>query len=260
MKVTVCELSDNKQQFQNDWKDLQLYLQTAFSDLLLLPEMPFYKWLAVSNIVSAELKQESVKEHQLWLKEIEALGVQYVVYSIPEIVEGKYLNTAFVFEKGKGHYRLHSKAYFPEEPYFWEETWFDREDPVSFEAFDLGDFTIGVLLCTELWFTEKARDYGKQGIDILFCPRATGKTSVEQWVNCGKTAAIICGAYCLSSNRSGLGENNFEWGGVGWITEPMNGNLLGRSSAENKFVTQEIDLEKSKEAKQEYPLYVKSDF
>lgn len=260
MKVTVCQLADNKVQFKKDWQELRCYLENNKTDLLLLPEMPFYKWLAANKKVSLKSKLQSVKAHSAWLKEIEKLNADYTVYSAPELIDDKYLNTAFVFHKENGHRKVHTKALFPEEPHFWEETWFDRESNVSFEACDLGSFSIGILLCTELWFTEKARNYGKQNVDILLCPRATGKSSAQQWLACGSTAAIISGAYCLSSNRYGYGENNFEWGGAGWITEPVTGKLIDTTSAEKKFSTCTIDLGKSACAKKEYPLNVISDF
>jgi len=37
----------------------------------------------------------------------------------------------------------------------------------------------------------------------------------------------------------------------------VNGNLLGITTPHEKFITAEIDITKSKEAKNEYPLYVK---
>ena len=94
-------------------------------------------------------------------------------------------------------------------------------------------------------------------MDILLCPRATGSSSIEQWVRCGQTSSVISGAYCLSSNRSGVGEDNFEWGGTGWICQPMDGRLLGVTSDESPFLTIDIDMAKSKHAKNEYPLYVR---
>ncbi|MEP6947646.1 MAG: hypothetical protein ABI863_00165 [Ginsengibacter sp.] len=61
----------------------------------------------------------------------------------------------------------------------------------------------------------------------------------------------------MSSNKSGQGDNDFQWGGNGWIAEPMNGNLLGITVPGEKFVTREIDISRSRNAKNEYPLYVK---
>ena len=47
MKVTVCELSDNENNFIDDWKELKIHLDQNKPDLLLLPEMPFSKWIAI---------------------------------------------------------------------------------------------------------------------------------------------------------------------------------------------------------------------
>lgn len=255
MKVTVCELSNDRKEFLEDWRTLQEYLVHNKTDLLLLPEMPFYSWFVINKEVSEDIQQKSVEQHQLWIKELEKLEAKYIIYSAPEIVGTKFYNTAFVFQKRKGHKKIHTKALFPEEDHFWEESWFDREDNVSFEAVQLDELKIGVLMCTELWFTEKARHYGKQNVDLLLCPRATGKSSVEQWLICGKASAIISGTYCLSSNRSGF-SGDFEWGGTGWIIEPVTGDLLESTSQERKFVTHFINLKISAEAKRKYPLNV----
>jgi hypothetical protein len=37
----------------------------------------------------------------------------------------------------------------------------------------------------------------------------------------------------------------------------MTGNLLGITTSHEKFITAEIDIDKSRSAKNEYPLYVK---
>ena len=68
---------------------------------------------------------------------------------------------------------------------------------------------------------------------------------------------MISGAYCLSSNKSGKGDHDFQWGGAGWVAAPMNGDLLGFTASDEKFVTREIDISKSRMAKNEYPLYVR---
>jgi N-carbamoylputrescine amidase len=97
----------------------------------------------------------------------------------------------------------------------------------------------------------------KPGSIFFYAPEATGVDSRDQWIRCGQTLSIISGAYCLSSNKSGIGDYHFQWGGNGWIAEPMNGNLQGITSTDEKFITKEIDINKSRNAKNEYPLYVK---
>jgi len=249
-------MSDNEDSFIGDWNELTIHLEQNKPDLLLLPEMPFSKWIATEREVSSELKTQTVANHEKWMIKLEELNVKYIVYSKPVVAGDKFFNTAFVYVKGSGHFKIHTKSFFPEEPLFWEATWFDHEDK-QFEILEISGIKIGVLLCTEMWFTEYARQYSKQGIDILLCPRATGMSWVDRWIRCGQTLAIIAGAFCLSSNRSGYSDQNFQWGGSGWIAEPMDGNLLGITTPHEKFITEEIDLTKSREAKKEYPLYVK---
>src|SRR5580765_6210324 len=108
---------------------------------------------------------------------MEQLNAKHIVYSKPVIAGDKFFNTAFVYEKGNGHFKIHTKSFFPEEPFFWEETWFDHEAVMNFELLEISAIKIGVLICTEMWFMEYARQYGKHGIDILLCPRATGMPS-----------------------------------------------------------------------------------
>ena len=199
---------------------------------------------------------KAVHAHEDWLPRFEELGDAIVAYSKPILEEDKFFNTAYLWTKANGHQKVHSKYIFPEEEGFYEESWFDRE-PKSFELLEVNGLKFGFLLCTELWFTQYARKYGLEGIDFLLCPRATGKSSVDQWIRCGQTSSVIAGCYCLSSNRSGIGEDDFNWGGTAWISEPMDGSLLGLTSDESPFLTVDVDLMKAKLAKEEYPLYVK---
>ena len=91
---------------------------------------------------------------------------------------------------------------------------------------------------------------------MLVCPRATEITSVDKWIAGGRVAAVVSGAYCLSSNFSYRDGDAFKWGGNGWIVEPEEGTVLGTTSSEQPFLTIEIDLSKADTAKHTYPRYV----
>ncbi|MGD8305002.1 MAG: nitrilase-related carbon-nitrogen hydrolase, partial [Desulfobacterales bacterium] len=117
---------------------------------------------------------------------------------------------------------------------------------------------VGFLICSELWFNQHARDYARQGVHLLVCPRATPKASVEKWIAGGRTAAVVSGAYCLSSNFSGARANGPDWGGAGWIVEPEEGAILGLTSEKHPFITLKIDLQAAEKAKGTYPRYVRS--
>jgi predicted amidohydrolase len=48
LRVTVCELPDDRTAFERAWRQLVGHVKAEQSDLLVLPEMPFAPWLAVS--------------------------------------------------------------------------------------------------------------------------------------------------------------------------------------------------------------------
>jgi len=256
MKITICELSEKENELGNDWEALKIHTSKNKPQLILLPELPFSTWIAAEKKVNQKLRNLTIKKHEEWTERIKELKTPIVIYSRPELINEKLYNVSYACINGTEHRKVHSKYLFPREKYFWEAHWFEREKE-DFTLIEINDIKIGVLICTEIWFTEYARRYGREGIDILVCPRATPAESVNQWIRCGQTLAVISGAYCLSSNKSGFSDYNFEWGGHGWIAEPGTGDLIATTNRNKKFISADIDLVKSKQAKKRYPLYVR---
>ena len=58
MKVTVCELNDTTQDFEKDWEELVEHCSLNKSELVLLPEMPFYPWIANQITVDDKLRSD----------------------------------------------------------------------------------------------------------------------------------------------------------------------------------------------------------
>ncbi len=46
MRVTVCEMPDHRKAFEIAWQELIDHVKQQQSDLVLLPELPFYPWIA----------------------------------------------------------------------------------------------------------------------------------------------------------------------------------------------------------------------
>ena len=88
-------------------------------------------------------------------------------------------------------------------------------------------------------------------------PEFTPEETVDKWVAGGRAAAVVSGAYCLSSNQQGVAsDKKTHLGGVGWITEPE-GKVLGKNSKQEPFLTIEIDIKFAEKSKTTYPRYVK---
>jgi N-carbamoylputrescine amidase len=112
------------------------------------------------------------------------------------------------------------------------------------------------MICTDMWFPQKAREYGKDGVQIILIPRSTPVGTSDKWIACGRTDAVVSGAYCLSSNWDGTSPAGGQFAGKGWIIEPEVGTVLGITSASDPFLTLDIDLKKADLAKSTYPRYV----
>jgi N-carbamoylputrescine amidase len=107
---------------------------------------------------------------------------------------------------------------------------------------------VGFLVCSELWFFERARQLGDAGAELVLTPRRTGTGSRDKWLLAGRAAAISAGAYSCSSNAIG----GPDFGGLGWIVDP-DGRVLGTTSAERPFLTLDLDLSLARTAKSTYP-------
>ena len=161
-------------------------------------------------------------------------------------------NEGFVWD-AQGYRAVHDKYYLPDEEGFWEADWYERGE-LDFTAVESESLKLGFAICSEIWFTEHARHYAQQGIHILACPRATELATTDKWVAGGRVAAIMSGAFCISSNRGGEG-SGIHWGGSGWIIDP-DGEVLGLTSGEDPFITLNLNLDAAERAKTTYPRYV----
>ena len=255
MKVTVCELPNEANALEAAWSKLVEHVQTQGSEFVLLPEMPFFRWLGHTRDVNPAQWEQAVEAHEAWITRMAEMSPAAVASTRPITLDGQRQNAGYVWEPGQEAETIHTKYYLPDEPEFWEASWYERGD---------GDFSlaytakgkVGFLICTEIWFNWHARDYGKQGMQMLVCPRATPRRTALKWVAGGQAAAVVSGAFCLSSNLGGTTPEGGDYAGIGWIIEPGEGEVLGLTSSEQPFLTLDIDLAEADKAKSTYPRYV----
>jgi N-carbamoylputrescine amidase len=255
MRVTVCEFQNDPEGIQTDWEQLVSHVQQTQSRFVLLPEMPFCPWLAHERQADGALWQAAVKAHDEFEKRLPELFPAVVAGSRPAIRSGQRVNEGFIYTKESGYLPIHQKYYLPEEEGFWESSWYRRGDG-RFEVVQAGPALVGFLICTEQWFGVHARTYGKQGVHLVLCPRATPAASTEKWLAGGVATAVVSGAFCLSSNRGGIDSQGMNWGGTGWIVEPQEGVVLALTDRQQPFKTVDIDLTAAERAKATYPRYV----
>ena len=251
MKATITQLDAT--QIEREWEALKKHLAGEGSDFLLLPEMCFAPWFCAAPERDDSVWNAAVSAHESWLERLPELGTSMVVGTAPRDEDGLRYNFAYLWTAEHGMRWIHRKTYLPNDEGYWEANWYDRA-PIDFQPFALNDMAIGIVICTEIWFMQHARDYGKRGVHLLLNPRSTPAYTNDKWLACGRTAAVVAGAFCLSSNHAGRADQ-MDLGGAGWISDP-DGVVLATTSANEPFVTLDLDLVQAEKAKRSYPRYV----
>jgi len=251
MKATICQLHDTPAALLADWAALVEHVRAKSSDLVLLPELPFYRWFPSTEHVDQDTIKEAVAAHLTWTQRLAELAPATVLATRPARDGGHLLNQGFCWDAENGLRPAHIKRYLPDMPGWREATWFSP-GPDDFAAIDCGPARVGFMICTEIWFMEHARAYGAQGAHLVVTPRRTSPNSLDKWLAAGRTAAIVAGAYGLSSNTISPVDAEVSFGGQGWIVSP-DGDVLATTSREQPFVTLELDLANADVAKGTYP-------
>jgi predicted amidohydrolase len=254
IKVTISQMHNEPQQFVNDWGQLVEHVRSEHSQLVLLPEMPFVPWFAITPHFDAATWQAAVQSHQQWLQRLPELAPAHVISSFPVNRAGKRLNEGFLWQAETGYQAIHEKYYLPNEDGVWEASWY-QPGKGDFTPVESHSALIGTLICSELWALERARAYGQQGAHLIVTPRMTQGITIEKWLVGGRAAAILSGAFSLSSNRVSAPASPEDYGGAGWIIGP-DGDVLAITSRQQPFITVDLDLQQAEHAKKTYPRYM----
>ena len=152
MRVTVCELVNrDREAFEAAWSALAAHVVESDSELLLLPEMPFSRWLAAQPTVDAPRWAASVRAHEQRLTELPPLGAATLCSTRPVgTAAGQRFQQSVVRTPGGAFLQpTHRKCLLPEEPGWHESRWYQpwRHGQVeTFEAPDGRRLPLGTLL------------------------------------------------------------------------------------------------------------------
>lgn len=170
------------------------------------------------------------------------LGVVIIVPIFEKAKNGKYYNTAVVFdEKGRKLDRYH-KIHIPHDPGFYEKDYFEKGD-LGYKIFKTKFGNFAVLICFDQWFPEAARAAKLAGAEIIFYPTAIanviGYVPVEgDWHDAWETVmrghAIANSVVVATANRTGVEGKSHFWG-QSFICDAF-GKVINRASATKEEV------------------------
>ena len=252
LNIAFVEWPEGLSTCDAQWSVLKDAVAAAGPDILVTNELPFGPWIAENACFSEDEACHSLRAHDKGLEGLIDLALPAVISSRP-VWNGKRLaNEAFVLENGAVR-PLHRKQYFPNEPGWFESEWY-AGDSSGFDVAEILGIKVGVLLCTEAMFNERARAYGKQQASLIVIPRASGLDK-RSWKIAGAMASLASGSYVVSSNRAGRSKGGTRFGGGGFAFAP-HGRLLGTTGPADPVQTFELDPKMSSYARHAYPCYV----
>ena len=254
MRLTVTNWDARPEYFAAQAAALRAHVVAAESDLVLLPEMPFTPWLALSDKrVQADWDQ-SVRDHEARIVELaRVLGVA-LAGSRPVVLDGVNLNQAFLWSDGDFLPVQHQKRWLPAEDWYWEARWYEPGVPQG-TPIDHAGLKLGFAICTDVWDSNHGLRLARAGADVILVPRATPDFGSDVWVAGFRALAVQTGCYVLSSNFAYTRAKDFTFEGLSAASGP-DGQLLAVTSAEEPFATVEISVTESRRAKSTYPRYI----
>jgi N-carbamoylputrescine amidase len=252
VRVGFVEWPEGLEPYGPAWAEIEGRIANAQVDLLITNELPFGPWIAERKQFDRAIAQASIEAHAAGLDALESLRIPAVLTSRPAWGAERLLNQAVVLEDGRARV-IHTKQYFPEEPGWYEASWYEP-GPERFQSAEVAGLRTGAMLCTDAMFNEHARHYGRDGVTLIALPRAAS-TKTDNWLTAGKMAALVSGSYVISSNRSGQTSDGTVFGGAGFAFGP-GGTLLATTDATNPMGVIEVDTELAVRQRGEYPCYV----
>ncbi len=180
------------------------------------------------------------------------LGVILIMPIYEKGHDGKYYNTAVVFnDNGKMLGKYH-KIHIPHDPGFYEKSYFEQGEN-GYKIFNTKFGKFAVLICFDQWFPEAAREVRLQGAEIIFYPTAVGNIIGykaegdwhDAWETVQRGHAIANSLYVATVNRTGR-EGRMQFYGQAFISDPF-GKILKRASKDGEeILVQKLDLSRNK--------------
>jgi len=244
MKITVCELPDQRKSFDRAWGDLVDRVHAEHTDLVVLPDMPFSSWFASSDRFDRAVWAAAVRAHDEWEHRLRELSPAIVIASRPVDFGNERYDEGFLWEEQLGMLSVHAKSYLQDARGAREGSWYDSAT-AEFVPLEVRGLRIAMLIGSEMW---APRGYEAEHVDVLAVPRAGDMAALGDCVQRACSLAQHAHAFAVSSNRSGA------FGGQAWIVSPE-GHLLGQTSAAEPFLTMDVALHVSNSESRHFDVF-----
>lgn len=242
VRIAVAENDPQLLPGTKSWTRLIEDLNRVKPDIFLLNELPFGPWISTGSTFDHTVWKQSVADHEAGIAALEELGVKIILGTRSVERGSRRCNEGFVWTLDNGVNAVHTKQHVPHtSPSYNETTWYEPDD-LKFQIYQAGPLRVGFLICTDVMFNEHARQYGRDGVQLIVVPRAMPVEAVHMFDVALQMAAIVSGCYVASSNRNGKDPAGGIFEGRGCIIDPL-GRTVAQSSGYCRVVVHDISTE-----------------
>jgi N-carbamoylputrescine amidase len=238
------------------WAKLIADLDRAQPDIFVLNELPFGPWLSARSSFDPVAWKQSIADHEVGIAALHELSVGIILGTRSVERQGRRCNEGFVWTLQDGIRATHTKQHIPNTPpSYCEAVWY-APGQLRFQIVQAGPLRVGLLICTDIMFTEHARRYGRDGVQLIAVPRASPVEAAHMFDVALQMTAISSGCYVASSNRNGQDFAGGAFEGRGCIVDP-GGETVAQSSPLDRVIVHEISTEFVEIKQAYYPCDVK---
>ena len=249
MRVSLIQMNSNGSFKENKTKSFEFLKKALLDkpDLICLSEL-FLAWGSCFDDI--KLTEEDIIDYKCFAKEN---NVNIILGSIPILEEKskKVTNTSFVINRSGNIIGKYDKKYM----YVYDGDDFKVDESCdTLKGNDLGLFLIdnikiGIGICFDLRFPEYFRELIKGGAEVIFLPSHFRKnTGNIAWSILPEARAIENQVYFCACNQTGDGII----GNTKVIS--YDGTVLGCLSDEDDVLTVDLDLNKQRKYRKEFPV------
>lgn len=184
-------------------------------------------------------------------------GIYVVAGTIPELVDDKVYNTAYVFNRNGELIAKHRKMHLFDidiqgGQYFKESDTFTPGENVT--VFDTEFCKMGIAICYDIRFPELSRLMVSEGAEVIIIPGAFNMTTgPAHWELHFRARALDNQVYAIGVSPARDMEASYHSFANSIVTSPW-GNVLNKMDEKEGYLIQEIDLDYVKKVRNELPL------
>ena len=110
MRITVCELPDDRREFASQWQALGEHVRHTGSEWVLLPDMPFCRWPRDSGGWHKDAWSDCVRAHDRIESKLRDLAPAHVLGSRPIDFGNERYVEAFIWDREQGLRSSHAQC------------------------------------------------------------------------------------------------------------------------------------------------------